>query len=116
MAKSKMIVVWGGEDILSLSIELFLAAKQDWKVVRISNKKDLDAVILAVETTQPDIVIIHHECIKDQTNSALQLLQRHPAIKVITISLENNVMDVYSKKKILVKQVSDLITVIENER
>jgi len=116
MAKSKMIVVWGGEDILSSSIELFLAAKQDWKVVRISNKKDLDAVILAVETTQPDIVIIHQECIKDQTNSALQLLKRHPAIKVITISLENNVMDVYSKKKILVKQASDLITVIENER
>ena len=85
-------------------------------MVSISNKEDLDALILAVETTQPDIVIIHQEChalinLIYRCNS----LQDHPAIKVIMISLENNMMEVYSKQKILVKQASDLITVIENE-
>lgn len=115
MAKSKMIVIWGRGDILSSSIELFLAAKADWKVVSVSNKEDLDALILAVETTQPDIVIIHRGCLDDRTNLSLQFLQDHPAIKVITISLENNAMDVYSKQKILVKQASDLIAVIESE-
>ena len=115
MAKSKMIVIWGRGDILSSSIELFLAAKADWKVVSVSNKEDLDALILAVETTQPDIVIIHRGCLDDRTNLSLQFLQDHPAIKVITINLENNAMDVYSKQKIMVKQASDLIAVIESE-
>ena len=114
MTKPKKIVVWGSEDILSSSIEFFLAAKEDWNVVSISNHEDLDALISAVETTQPDIVIINQACNADLTNLPLQLLQDHPAIKVITIGLENNVMDVYSKQKVLVKQAADLITVIEN--
>ena len=107
--------MWGGEDILSSSIELFLAAKEDWKVVRISNNEDLDALLFAVSTAHPDIVIIHQGCPNDPTNLPLQLLQDHPAIKVITISLDNNAMEVYSKQKMMVKQASDLITVIENE-
>jgi DNA-binding NarL/FixJ family response regulator len=115
MAWSKMIVIWGSENILSSSIELFLADKADWKVVRISNKEDLDALILAVEATKPDIVIIHQGCHADPTNLPLQWLQDHPAIKVITISLEDNLLDVYSKQKKKVKQASDLISVIENE-
>jgi hypothetical protein len=115
MTKPKMIVIWGSEDILSSSIELFLAGKDEWKVVSISNKEGLDALILAVETTQPDIVIIHQGCQNDPANLPMQLLQDHPAIKVIKISLENNMMDVYSKQEIMVKQASDLITVIENE-
>ena len=115
ITKVKTVVVWGRDDLLSLSIEYVLAAKVDWKVVNISNKEDLEALMLAVETTQPDIVIINQGCHNGLTNLPGQLLQDHPAIKVITISLENNEMEVYSKQKIMVKQASDLITVIENE-
>ena len=115
MTKPKKIVIWGGEDILSSAIELFLAAKGDWKVISISNTENLDALTLAVETKQPDIVIIYQECQNVPTNLLLQLLQEHPAIKVIQISLENNVMEIYSKQNLLLKQASDLITAIENE-
>jgi len=115
MTKPKMIVLWGSEDILSSSIEYLLSAKAGWKVVSISSKEDLDALILAVETTQPDIVIMNMDCHNDRINSTLQLLQDYPAIKVIMVSLEDNLMQVYSKQNIMVKQASDLITVIENE-
>ena len=115
MTKSKMIVVWGSEDLLSTSIEFFLATKEDWKVVNILNKEDQQALIQFVETSMPDIVIIHQGCHSVQSNLPLQLLQKYPALKVITISLENNMIEVLSKQKIMVKQASDLITVIENE-
>jgi DNA-binding NarL/FixJ family response regulator len=114
MTKPKMIVVWGSGDILNSSIDLFLAGREDWKVVSVSNKDDLDALILAAENTQPDIVIIHQGCYSNPPDLPLQFLQAHPAIKVIKISLENNAMEVYSKQKIIVKQASDLIKVIEN--
>jgi DNA-binding NarL/FixJ family response regulator len=114
MPKSKMIVIWDSEDILSSSIEFLLAGKEDWKVIHISNKADLDALIRAVETTQQDIVIIQQACQNEPANLPLHLLQDHPTIKVITISLKNNLMDVYSKQKIMVKGTSDLINVIEN--
>ena len=115
MAKSKMIVIWDREDILSSSIKLFLAAKEDWKIVSIANKEGLEALRLAVETAQPDIVIIHEGCQSGPANLPMQLLQDYPTIKVITISLENNLMEIFSKQKILVKQVSDLIGAIEDE-
>ena len=115
MTNSKVIVMWGSEDILSSSIEHFLSAKADWKVVSISNKEDLETLILAVEPTQPDIVIIHQGCHNKPTDLPLQFLQDRAVIKVIRVSLEDNLMDVYSKQKILVTQASDLITVIENE-
>jgi hypothetical protein len=113
MTKSKMIVVWGDEDILKLSIEYFLSANEDWKVVSISNKAGLDELLLSAEATQQDIVVVYQACSNDPSNMLPQLLQDHPAIQVITISLENNAMEVYSKQKIMVRQASDLITVIK---
>lgn len=114
MAKSKKIVIWDGEDILSSSIKLFLAAREDWQVVSISSSEDLETLKLVVETTQPDIVIIRQGCQNGPPNLPVQLLQDHPAIKVITLGLEDNLMEIYCKQKILVKHASDLIAVIEN--
>jgi len=113
MMRSKTIVVWGKEDTLKSSIEYFLSARKNWKVVSISNVEDPKALLLAVKTTQPDIVIIYQGCHGCPTYLPLQLLQDYPVIKVITISLENNMIEVYSKQKIMIKQASDLIAAIE---
>ena len=115
MTKSKMIVIWGEEDVLSSSIEVLLAARADWRVVRLANREGRDALIPAVETLQPDIVVIHQRFPGDLSDIALQLLHNHPAIKVIMVSLENNLMDIYSKQAVLATEASDLISVIENE-
>ncbi len=115
MKRSKTIVVWGGEDILSLSMEMFLSSKTDWQVTRISNTEKPEAVIQAVEALQPDTVLIHEG---DQTfprELISQLLQEHTSIKVIMICLDTNEMDVYSKQKILARDPFDLIGAIESE-
>ena len=116
MTKPKMIVVWGSEDILSAYIEYFLAAKDDWNVVSISNQEAQETLMLAVDTMQPDFVIINQPCNADLTDLPLKLLQDHPAIKVITIGLENNLMDVYSLQQVFIRQAADLIKVIDNEQ
>jgi len=113
--KSKKILVWGCEDILNSSIKLFLSAKEDWQVISITDKESLKSLNLAVETSHPDIVIIQQSYQNSSNKLPLQILQEHPTIKVITISLENNLMEIFSKQKLLVKQASDLIAVIENE-
>ena len=115
MTSSKLIVIWDSEDILSSSIELFLSTKPDWQVVSTSNKAILNSLIMGVGTTNPDIVIIHQGFHNNPAIFPLQLLQDHPAIKVILISLEDNLMDIYSKQKILVRKATDLISVIEND-
>ena len=116
MTEEKLILLCGGEDILSSSIEFILSTREDWKVISISNLEGCKTLKKAMETLHPDIVIIHQEFNPAPKRLMLQLLQDHPAIKVIMVSLEDNMIEVYSKQNILAKEVSDLITVIENER
>ncbi len=115
MTKAKIIVIWGSEDILNKYLEFLLATKKDWNVVRISNRADLEALIPSFEYKKVDLVVIQQGCHNGPNCFPLQLLQAHPAMKVITINLENNLMDVYTKQNILVNQASDLIGVIEDE-
>jgi DNA-binding NarL/FixJ family response regulator len=114
IAKSKMVVIWGGDDLLSTSIEYFLATKEDWKVVSISNKEDLDALLRVDDPPRLDIVIIHSGYQSVDAKIPESLLQNHPTIKVILLSLENNLLEIFSKQKMLIQQSSDLISAIEN--
>ena len=111
--KSKTIVLWGREDLLSSSVELFLTDQKGWKVVNISDEENFDVLIQAVEKVNPDVVIILQGDRACHSNAPMILLQDHPGLKVITLNPKNNVMEVFSKQNILVKSASDLISVIE---
>lgn len=114
MTSARSILIWGNDNILSSSIELFLDAQGDWDVVNLPGEDDLAILIQAVETTQPDIVIINRKWRSSQIDLPLRFLKDHPGIKVITVNLEDNALEVYSKQEFMVKQTSDLIAVIEN--
>jgi len=114
--KSKKIVFWGRADLLDSSVESILASLAGWEVVCVSNKAGIKALNMAVKKANPDIIIIRFE--KNHTIPFLpmQIINDHPGIKVITLGFDNNSMEVYSKQTILIKQVSDLISVFEDNR
>jgi len=114
MVKSKTIVMWGREDLLSSSVELFLTNQKGWEVISISNEESFNALLQAVDKMHPDVVIIHQGDRSANSSLPMQLIQDHPGLKVITLSLQDNLMEVYSKQKILVKAASDLISVVES--
>ena len=113
MMKSKKIMLWGREDLLSSSIELFLTAQKGWKVINISDEEKFEALIKAVDKVDPEVVIIHQGDHSNNSYPLMKLIQDHPRLKVITVSLKDNLMEVYSKQNILVKSASDLISVVE---
>ena len=112
MMKSRTIVIWGREDLLSSSVELFLTAQKGWRVVSISDEENFEALIQAVEKVHPDAVIIQQGNHSSNSYPLMKLIQDHPGLRVITLSLKDNRMEVYSKQDILVKSASDLISVI----
>ena len=114
MTKSKTIVLWGREDLLSSSVELFLTAQKGWKVISISNEESFSALLEAVDRVHPDVVIIHQGDHSANSSLPMQLIQDYPGLRVITMSLQDNLMEVYSKQNILVKAASDLISVVES--
>ena len=112
--KSKTIVLWGREDLLSSSVELFLATQKGWNVISISNEENFDTLLLALEKVHPSVVIIQQGDCTGNSNLPMKLIQDHSGLMVITVNPNDNLMEVYSKQNILVKSASDLISVVEN--
>ena len=109
----KTIVLWGRGDLLSSSVELFLSTQKGWHVINLPNDENPETLVKAVDELSPDVVIIHQQNGDGDLNLPANLLQRRPGLKVITVNLENNVLEIYSKQDITVKSASDLITAVK---
>ncbi len=114
MNRTNTVILWGREDLLGRGVEFFLSTRSEWEVIRISDKRGIDFLTEEVERAKPDVVIIYQgNCIGDMP-VPMQLLQGRPQLRVITVSLENNSVEVYSKHKVWLKEVSDLLSVVED--
>jgi DNA-binding NarL/FixJ family response regulator len=112
---SKKVALIGREDLLAISVELFLSNQKDWEVIRISDQLTHDEVLEKVEEANPDVLILYQGDYASTDELPTQLLHICPKAKVITVSLENNSMDVYTKQEVRVKEVADLLSVVEQE-
>ena len=110
---SKTIVLWGQDDLLSSTVELFLTTKKGWNVVNIPIEQNIDALMKAVDKVHPDVVIIQQGDCPANSSFPTSLLKDHPKLKVITLNPNDNFMEVYSKQNILVQSASDLVSVVE---
>lgn len=110
--ETKKIVLWSQDDLLSSSVELFLTAQKGWHVLKISQGENFETLILEVEKVHPDVVIIQQGNHASKSYPLMKLIQDHPKLRVITVSLRNNVMEVYSKQNVLIESASDFISVV----
>ena len=113
MRKSKTVILWGREDLLIMGFESYISERLNWEVIRISDNQSIDFLTQRVDEVNPDVVIIYQGDCASTSYLPAQLIQDHPGLKVITSSLENNLIEVYSKQKVMMKEVSDLLSVIE---
>ena len=114
MTKPKTAILWGEDDLLSQGIETFLRDEKTWSVIRIPSNQSLCSLVEQVQTISPDLVVLSQGERGDRADSLMKLLQDQPNSKVIVVSLENNLMQVYSKHSITVRRVSDLLSIIED--
>jgi predicted nuclease of predicted toxin-antitoxin system len=111
---SRKAVIWGPDDLLAQAMEFFLKAEDTWQVIRISADQSLEDLFEQIKRNQPDVIILHTGNCGGNTSLAIQLLQDFPNLRVITTSLEDNQMQVYSKYSIRVRNASDLLSIIED--
>lgn len=114
MTKIRTVLLWGGDDLLSSSIEIFLASHAGWNVISLSDKDGLEPLDEALEKTGSEIVILRVEDEAKSAELSMRLLHDHPVLKVINVGFEKSSLEVYSKEQVLVKNASDLISVLEN--
>ena len=113
MTLSKLIVIWGCENVVNTHIKNSISTRKDWKEVRISELSELDATIQSQAETPEEIVFISEESFHKVSFEDLQVIEGRTDIKLITLSFNNNIMDVFSRQAIFVQQASDLLSIIE---
>ena len=114
MTKSKVAILWGCEDLLGSAVEQLLTTAKNWKIIRIYDESDANLLVREVERVNPDVVILHRS---DYASSLLEPLKKlmvdHREMRLIAISLENNLVEVYNKQTVSIKEASDLLSVME---
>ena len=110
----KIAIVLGGDDILGTYLQYLLTDKDSWQVISICVIESIDAVVQEIIKLKPDAVIVSQNCCRNNFLTTLRLLIEDTGIKVISINLENNFLNVYYKEKILITKPNDLIAVLDN--
>ena len=114
MTKSKKAILWGQDDLLAHAIEIFLTTAETWEVIRIPIGQDGDDLLDQAKAIRPDVIILYEGNCASAMSLPMQLIQAQPELKVVTVSLEDNRMQVFSKHSLTVRKVSDLLAVIED--
>lgn len=111
----KMIIIWGSETIFGSSLQNLLAPRSDWNVVGVRNLEEFDSLIVPLQLNGPQIVIVLQAELGEGSDMYLQLLQRRSNLRLITVSTQNNMLNIYSKRTLQIKETADLISAIESD-
>jgi DNA-binding NarL/FixJ family response regulator len=86
--------------------------RQEAQLDIVGQESDISQAIERIKELQPDVVIL------DSDNSTLEIasiLETRPGIKVISLSLQNNNLQVYQARQRVTTSVMDLLEVIEED-
>lgn len=112
---TRKAVLWGREDMLSQSVSLFLEIGKTWEVIRVSSDGDIENLTRKIKAVRPEVVILCLDRVNGDYSLPLHLINERLCFKVVTLSLENNVAQVYSKQNLIIQGVRDLLSIIEPE-
>lgn len=112
MAKTKKVVFWGREDLLGHSVEIFLSAREEWEVIRISSGPKGEGLFDVIEKENPDVVLLYLE--DDDRTLPTRLIQCYPGMKVIALNLDSNEIETYNRQILCITEIEDLLSAVES--
>ena len=110
---SRSAILWGREDLLGNAIASLLNEIHDWQVIKILGNHDAKVLAREVKKANPKIVFINQGDSTDEFPPPIHLIQEFPELKIIVINLENNLVEVYNRQKIWIKEASDLLSIVD---
>jgi len=110
---TKCLLACENEFLLGAIIEDILNKDSSLKLTAIIGISDAE-VIEALESQHPDVIIYCHKTRDDFSSNITYINNKFPELLMITITPDDNYMQLNGKQEILVTQSSDLLSVIHN--
>jgi len=101
------VLIVENESLLGAGIEHLLAHEPDLNVVGIA-RADEAVLLEEIKLSQPDIVILDRATCLTNAMKLLAHLQDCPKLRVIVVSANDNVVQIFDKQQVLVNQTTDL--------
>ena len=111
---ARSAILWGRDDLLATAIESLLHKTCNWQVIKLLGNQDAGLLAREVEKVQTKILFINKGDSTEEYPPPLHLIQDFPELKIIAINPENNLVEVYKRQDIHLKDVSELLSIIEN--
>jgi hypothetical protein len=111
---ARRAIVWGQDNLLARAVSSFLK-DTIWEVFSIANDGNIETLIQEIKRLNPEVVFLCRYRVEEEDSVLpLRLIEQHPCLKVITLGLDSNLMQVYSKQKIILQGAADLLSILEN--
>ena len=113
LTSPKVIILWKDDDVLLRAVELLLKSRAGWSVATFSENWDDNDLLRQVHETPPDVFIVNEDVFTAKIYLFTKFAQQFSKLKIITMSLENNKLNIYKRQTISVREATDLFSIIE---
>lgn len=111
--RTRKAILWGQDNLLSESVGLFLESNLTWEVIRVSSEEDVEHLFEETKRINPEVVILCTDRTLEDSRLPLRLINEQICLRVVTVGLESNHIQVYSKQNFVIQGVSDLLSIVE---
>jgi hypothetical protein len=108
---ARRAIIWGRNALLVQAIGSLLKSR-NWETTHVSSCQDADVLFHETKRLDAEVVILCREE-ADESAFAFQLIEEQACLKVITLGLDSNLMQVYSKQNVHLQGASDLLTILD---
>ena len=114
--KPKVLVISRGESLLGVAVESLVDEMKSWVVLRTYVGDDPADLVRKVNEADPSVVIIPQSDTELDDPLFIRMLQGCSGIrKVISISLQENMLDIYCKQKTNIRSTQDIFLEAEKQ-
>jgi hypothetical protein len=110
----KCILACTEELLLGSIVEDLLTQSDSLDLIEIIGKSQME-LLDAVEVNQPQVLVLCDKTHDSIPNDYFDILQKLPELLIVTVSMDDNYMHIYGKQKVLIRQSTDLLSVIQSQ-
>jgi hypothetical protein len=108
---TRRAIIWGRNDLLVQAVGSFLKST-GWDVIHTPSSEDVENLIGEIKRVNPEVVILCREK-TDEAALALRLIDEKCGLRIITLGLDSNHIQIYSKQSVTLRGAADLLSIIE---